>query len=196
MAEPCTVGCDDVRLGSVLGDGRRVRAAWLVVSTRRRASSGRKLSSRASTGVRSRRAELPAPLRTRSISCAGRTLEGGAVRSGSDITTPTSSRPRKTSSPRLSTRDRCGLAKSRSETTFHPRWSMSATRTLPLRSSAVSSGLGSAFLPVAFFVPESVGRGTEPLSPVSSTIRPVDVRGLGMSPRWGAGTTGSDGHVG
>lgn len=97
---------------------RRPISLVVVGWTSRRASSGRRLSSRAMIGVRSRSVDFSTPRNTRSSSLAGRSTDGGAVLSGSDEMTAMSFRPRSASSPRFTRRERLGLAKSRSETTF------------------------------------------------------------------------------
>lgn len=105
---------------------RRLIAAAVVGSTRRSASSPRRPGSRARIGVMSRSTVRSTPRNTRSSSPAGRACDGGAVVRGSDVTIPTSSRPRSAVSPGSTRRDRCGLAKSLVETTFQAVRSTSA----------------------------------------------------------------------
>jgi len=148
---------------------RRLISLVVVGWTSRRASSGRRLSSRAMIGVRSRSVDPSTPRNTRLSSSAGRALDGGAVLKGSDEMTAMSFRPRRASSPRCTRRERLGLAKSRSETTFQAELSISATRDRPFNPSAESSGLG------------RLDRRTAPLS----APLPPPAPGLGMTSRRG-----------
>lgn len=148
---------------------RRLISLVVVGSTSRRASSGRRLSSRAMIGVRSRSVVRSIPRNTLSSSRVVCSLDGGAVFRGSEETMPMSLRPRSASSPRLTRRDRFGLAKSRSETTFQAELSMSAILVRPFSCSAESSGLG------------RLDRRTAPLS----APLPPPAPGLGMTSRRG-----------
>jgi hypothetical protein len=121
---------------------RRLISLVVVGWTSLTASSGRRLSSRAMIGVRSRSVDFSTLRKTRSSSLTGRSTDGGAVFSGSEDMTAVSSRFRSASSPRFTRRERLGLAKSRSETTFQAERSMSAIFDRPFNPRAESSGRG------------------------------------------------------
>jgi len=152
-----------VRASAISRAERRLTSATVEGATSRSASSPRRPSSMAITGVISRVDRCSTPLKTRRSSSAGRTLDGGAVFSWSAVTTPTwAPRSRSARSPLSTSRGRWGLAKSRSETTFHAARSISATRTRPSRSRATSCGrvVDARRVPSTGFASPEPGRGT------------------------------------
>lgn len=98
--------------------------------TRRSMSSRCSEPSRAMTRVMSRSVLAPTSAKVRLISSAELARDGERVVSGPETTTPRAPLSAgMTREPGWTTRERCSLAKSSVDTTFHPARSISATRT-------------------------------------------------------------------
>jgi hypothetical protein len=174
--------------------------------TRRSMSSRWRLSSRAITRVMSRSVRAPTSAKVRAISSAALARPGDRVVSGPVTTTPDASPwSGMTRAPGWTTRDRCSLAKSSADTTFHPVRSISAILTRPVKSAAarwfvaarapLSDGVTLRLPPFASAPARTLGSGVcrRPASPGATPSR-----GGITSPRGGRGCPlpGCDGYVG